>query len=508
VASTFRGLETGKSALVTASLNQEVTGQNIANANTTGYTRQSTVSSAVKPAGTGYVISQVYNKMVGQGVQVTDIQQYRSDYLDQQYRSQNSTFNYYEYRQQGLTYLTGVMNELDDDSSITSCLSDFSTALQKLAADPTSQECRLNVQQQASTLTQNVNYIYNQMVDLWNDQNESVNTVTQNIQSKADQIAVLNEAIANYERSGTTANDLRDDRNVLLDELSGLVNVTYSTNADNSSMVDVQIGGLTLVDGSTANQITATKSGTADAVTGGYAYELSLSGKDEDGNPTSTALEYGNQITGGELYAHMEMVSNNTSENSGIPYYISQLNAFAQQIAQSVNTIHEQGYAYPTTENGSTTVKAGNFFDVPDDDYSQITGGNFSLSAAVKDSVWNIAASGEPIDLSASSTNASNSDIAEQLYELVSGGTFNSTLNTFVGSLSIASDTTKGLLNTSQSMLSSVSTQRTSLSGVSLDEETTNLIMFQQSYSVASRMVTTIDEMLNTLINSTGRVGL
>ena len=169
---------------------------------------------------------------------------------------------------------------------------------------------------------------------------------------------------------------------------------------------------------------------------------------------------------------------------------------------------HEQGYAYPTTENGSTTVKAGNFFDVPDDDYSQITGGNFSLSAAVKDSVWNIAASGEPIDLSASSTNASNSDIAEQLYELVSGGTFNSTLNTFVGSLSIASDTTKGLLNTSQSMLSSVSTQRTSLSGVSLDEETTNLIMFQQSYSVASRMVTTIDEMLNTLINSTGRVGL
>lgn len=504
MASTFRGLETGKSGLIAASLNQEVTGQNIANANTEGYTRQHTVSSAIKPAGTGYVISQVYNKMVGQGVAITDVQQYRSEYLDQQYRNQNSAFNYYEYRQQGLTYLTGVMNELDDDSSLTACLREFTTSLQNLASVPTSQENRLNVQQQATTLTQNVNYIYDQMIDLWKDQNESVNTVAQNINSKADQIALLNQAISSYERSGTTANELRDERNLLLDELSGLVNITYSTNTTNSSMVDVQIGGLTLVDGNTTNQIQINESSTTNSVTQEKYYELSLNG---------TQLEYGNQITGGELYSHMELVNNNSSESAGIPYYITQLNSFAQQISKTINDIHVTGYTYPSDDNASTSATGVNFFDVPldgsaNEDYSLITGGSFSLSTDVKNSVWNIAASSSLIDLSASSTQASNADIASKLYAVASSGDLNSSLNTMVGHLAIASKTTEGMLDTSDSLRNSVDSQRTSLSGVSLNEETTNLIMYQQSYNVAARMITTIDEMLNTLINGTGRVGL
>lgn len=505
MASTFRGLETGKSALVTASLNQDVTGQNISNANTVGYTRQRTVSSAKQPAGTGYVISQVYNKMVGQGVEVTDVRQYRSDYLDKQYRDQNTTFDYYEYRQQGLTYLTGVLNEEDDDSSLTICLKNFSSALQKLSEDSTSQENRLNVQQQAATLTQSVNYVYDQMVDLWQDQNESINTVAQSINSKAEQISVLNQAIASYERSGTTANDLRDERNTLLDELSSLVNITYSNNTDNESMVDVQIGGKTLVSGSNADQISISISDTTNAYTGLKPYELTLDG--------ATLDIGGGLITGGELYAHMEMVSNDLPENAGIPYYISQINSFARQIAKSINEIHEKGYTYPSDDNGNTSTDKIDFFQVPTDgdgnkDYSLLTGGNFSLSTKVKESVWNIAASDTKIDLTASSTQASNTGIASKLYSLVNGGTFNSSLNTIVGHLSIAAKTTKGLLNTSESLRNSVSTQRTSLSGVSMDEETTNLIMFQRSYSVASRMITTVDEMLNTLINSTGRVGL
>ena len=505
MASTFRGLEIGKSALTTANLNQDVTGQNISNANTVGYTRQRTVSSAKQPAGSGYVISQVYNKMVGQGVEVTDIRQYRSDYLDKQYRDQNSTYNEYEYRQQGLTYLTDVMDELDTDSSLTLCLKNYTSAMQKLSEDPTSQENRLNVQQQAATLTQSVNYDYEQMIDLWQDQNESVSTVAQSINSKAEQISVLNQAIASYEHSGTTANDLRDERNTLLDELSGLVNITTSTNSDNGSMVDVQIGGQTLVSGSSANQITISTSSTANAYTGLKPYELSLNG---------TTLDTGSDlITGGELYAHMQLVSSDSSENAGIPYYISQINSLAQQIAKSVNDIHEKGYTYPNDENGNSSKNGVDFFDVPVDgsdnkDYSLITGGNFSLSKEVKESVWNIAASDTKIDLTASSTQASNAGIASQLYDLANGGEFNSSLNTMVGHLSIASKTTEGLLDTSESLRGSINKQRTSLSGVSLDEETTNLIMFQQSYSVASRMITTVDDMLSTLINSTGRVGL
>jgi len=514
MASTFRGLEVGKSALNTASINQDVTGQNIANAKTAGYSRQRTVTAARVPVGSNYVLDQIYNKRVGQGSEVTDITQYRSDYLDKQFRNQDSDYNYYQYRDQGLTYLTGVVNELDDDSSVTVSLDDFKSSLQNLAKDSTSQENRLNVQQRATALIKSLGYVHSEMVDLWEDQNTSVQTVADSINSKTDQIAMLNSAIANYEHNGTTANDLRDERNTLLDELSGLVDITYSTNTTNDSMVDVQIGGVTLVSGSEKNSLSVDTSTTNaytnqpentlllnDTIGGSGTYTLSTTA---GGSDTI-------QITGGELYAHMGLLTSMSSDSPGIPYYINQLNQFAQNVAKQVNDLHKTGYTDP--QDGGTSKNGVNFFKVPTDtdgneDYSQITAGSLSLSDEVKASVWNIAASSQAIDLSASSTNESNADVAAKLYTLMNGGTFSSSLNTIVGHLAIATDTNSGLLNTNKSMLNSISKQRTSLSGVSLDEETTNLIMYQQSYSVASRMITTIDEMLNTLINGTGRVGL
>ena len=514
MASTFRGLEVGKSALNTASINQDVTGQNIANAKTAGYSRQRTVTAARVPVGSNYVLDQIYNKRVGQGSEVTDITQYRSDYLDKQFRNQDSDYNYYQYRDQGLTYLTGVVNELDDDSSVTVSLDDFKSSLQNLAKDSTSQENRLNVQQRATALIKSLGYVHSEMVDLWEDQNTSVQTVADSINSKTDQIAMLNSAIANYEHNGTTANDLRDERNTLLDELSGLVDITYSTNTTNDSMVDVQIGGVTLVSGSEKNSLSVDTSTTNaytnqpentlllnDTIGGSGTYTLS----------TSSGVSNTIQIKGGELYAHMELLTSTDSTTPGIPYYIAQINQYAQSIAKQVNDIHTTGYTDP--QDGSASQTGINFFEVPKDlsgneDYSLITAGNLSLSQEVKDSVWNIAASSVKIDLSASSTNESNADIAAKLYSLADGGDFYTKLNTIVGHLAIVSDTNTGLLDTNQSMLNSISKQRTSLSGVSLDEETTNLIMYQQSYNVASRMITTVDEMLNTLINGTGRVGL
>ncbi len=499
MSSTFRGLETAKSGLTAASINIDVTGQNISNANTAGYTRQRTVTSA-KSSNSIYVVEQTYTKMVGQGVSVDGVQQIRSDYLDQQYRDLNSNYNYYEYRAQGMTYLTGVMNELSDNSSVNICLDNFSTALSTLVKDPTSEEYRLNVQQNAATLTKTVNYVYNEMVDLWKGQNESVSTVGQEINSIAEQISTLNQSISSYERTGQKANDLRDSRNLLLDQLAGLVNITYSTNTTDGSMVDVQIGGENLVTGNTFESIQVGTSADVNTYTGLNYYTLSLNG---------TALETTGSnplITSGELYGHMELVNNDTSKDAGIPYYISQLNSFAQQVAKAVNDIHSTGYTYP---DGTNVSKTGvNFFQVDAGDYSKITGGNFSVSDEVLASVWNIAASSAQIDLSAESTNAGNVDVLQKIYSLANGDTFYSPLNTMVGHLAIAAKTTKGLLDTSESLVDSVDTQRSALSGVSIDEEASNLIMFKQSYNAASRLLTTIDDMISTLINGTGRVGL
>jgi len=626
VASTFRGLETGKSGINSAMLHLEVAGQNIANANTTGYTRQRVNSAAKVPPGSNYVVSQIYNKRVGQGVETVGIEQIRSDYLDLQFRNLNSDFNYFEYRSQGLSYLTGVMNELSEEASITLALDNYISAMSKMAEDPSSEELRLNLQQSAMTLTETVNYVYGQMVDLAESQKDSAAVVVDDINAKAQQLANLNAAIANYERNGASANELRDQRNLLLDELAGLVDIEYKLNDKNPSMVDVTIGGELLVDGRDFGSISYSDENTfANFDTGVKPYELLLHSPDAL-EPVVISTQYSTRteenaelsevrITSGKLFAHMEMLENGTNENAGIPYYAKKLNELAQSIAKTINDVHSTGYTYPDEENGHVTQQGVNFFQVekipayvqetdpatgdpvfdadgnpvykqetkviqepvldadgnpvmiqdtnPDGtpkvdafgdpvmieqmqdvtvpvvdeygrpvyvqqtdangdtiyqtdadgnflyDYSKITGGNFSVSTDVLKSVWNIAASSGAVNPANPNTpNTGNSETLVNMLSTFEAANPYGQLNTFVAHLAISADSCDKLLDTDLSLVNNVETQRQSLSSVSIDEETTNLIMYRTNYNAASRIISTIDEMLDKLINGTGRVGL
>ena len=183
---------------------------------------------------------------------MTSVSQIRSEYLDEQYRDQFAAFCSSEYRAQGLTYLENLFYEIDDDTSLTKSISSFFSALSDFAEDPTSEAARTMVQQTALSMTENFNLIYNEMVDLYNDQNTSVGTVASQINQIAEQLAALNESIASYEVSGGNANDLRDQRNLLLDKLSGYADITYS---ENGSMVNVQIAGEALVEGKDYSEI-------------------------------------------------------------------------------------------------------------------------------------------------------------------------------------------------------------------------------------------------------------
>jgi len=589
MASTFGILETAKSGLTASMANLNITGHNIANANTVGYTRQRVITSAKETDNSVYLIRQTPDNKVGQGVEVTGIEQIRSSYLDQQYRDLNSSFSYSEYRTQALTYLEGLYDEIEEDSGLTTSMENFFSALSTFSADTSSEEYRTNVQQQALSMTQNFNNVYQEMVDLWSDQNDSISTAAQEINSIAEELTELNEAISSYERSGEAANDLRDERNLLLDKLSGLVNITYYNNDENASMIDVQIGGADLVTGTTANKIEISNASEhtteIDALTaqiaqvnadisggsktsavgqaeidglmtqlGAYADATkSVNGNNADlvdvkvngvslvigTTPTSIqdaaagdlnafiALNRNNltldtvelsieagTVTGGQLYANMQMITEDSATASGIPYYMTQLNALAQKMAENINTIHAGGFTYPDGTSGS--VDGINFFDVPtvtdaggvvSEEYSLITAGNFTISDKVLESVFNIAGSSALVTLNGSTPETGNNLIAEAISKDLNDSGYYSKLNSIVGHLAIALRTSKSIVDTKQSLINSVDTQRTSISGVSLDEETTNLIVFQQSYNACARVVTTIDEMIDTMINNMGLVG-
>ncbi|MGE4484067.1 MAG: flagellar hook-associated protein FlgK [Oscillospiraceae bacterium] len=588
MSSTFLGIEIGKSGLAAAQIAINITGQNISNADTAGYTMQKVRTSAVEAAGGGYVISQITSASnVGQGVTVLSIDQVRSAYLDEQYRDQYSDFCSSEFMTQGLSYLENLFNETDDDTSITTSIKSFFDALSEFSDDTTSEAARTTVQQTALSLTSNFNMIYTEMVDLYNDQNTSVQTVATQINVVASQIAELNKQISEYERSGESANDLRDERNLALDKLSGYAAISY--NEDEKGMVNVYLGGETLVDGKTVSEIqitTATDeinticqqlaslnteiSGTAGGITVEQAAQRdsltealeAISGKitcDVDGSDgtVSVSINYVDQDTAtqktdslvsggsytettsgavteydgaddefvlklgstylgaenvgsGELYSHLALRDNETADNSGIPYYISMLDGLAQTMSETVNACMNKGYTYPDEENGDTSVSEIDMFEDFGNDYSLITAGNFSLSEAVQESVWNIAGSSEQINLDSESgtTNAANNEIALELSELMNTNSYSDSLNSLISQLGLEVQSSQSALDLRQSLTESIENQRQSISGVSIDEEAVNLIKYEQVYSACSRVITTIDDMLDRLINSTGRVGL
>lgn len=503
--STFGALEIGKSGLAISMKNMQIAGHNISNVNTPGYTRQRVNSAAKPPAGSSYLIAQIYNKQTGQGVDSGNVQQIRSDYLDQQFRKLNSDYSQGESRTQAMSYLTGLFEELNDSSSLTGSIKDFFAALGKFGEDTSSKEYRTNVQQQAISMTNNFNYVYNEMISLWEDQNNSINTVAQNINSFADQISQLNKSIASFERLGETANDLRDQRNLLLDQLSGLVNITYSLNDANPSMVDVKIGDAVLIEGTTANPITSSQSGPEDPLSGIKPYVLELGTTVLSNNGANAP------VTGGALFAHMQMLSGTDADNAGIPYYMNQMNDLVRNIAKNINDIHAQGFTYP---DGATASKNGvNFFQVANGadgnpDYTTITAGTFAISDEVRDSIYNIAGSSVEVSLTNPSTQTGNNEIALQLFQALNNNDYYGQLNSTVAHLAINMSTSQKGLDVTESLVKSVDKQRTSISGVSVDEETTNIIMFKQAYSANARYITSLDDMLATLISNTGRVGL
>lgn len=561
----------------------DITGQNISNADTEGYTRQTVGTSSVPPAGNGYLINQIIaSTNIGQGVSVADISQIRSAYLDEQYRNQYTDFCKSEYLTQGLTYLENLFDELDDETSLTVSISNFFDALSDFANDPTSEAARTTVQQTAISLSENFNLIYKEMVDLYNDQNSSVRTVASEINQIAGQIASLNKAIADYEVSGETANDLRDKRNLLLDKLSGYADISYTASG---SMVSVSIAGETLVEGKTFNRIiitTATEeiqlicqelaalngdiisSGAItpeqEALRDAYIDELNaISGKiacsvdaadgtvtvdinylDNMMNAKTDTLVAGSTFTaiagdavreyqgaeeeyvlrlgstrldmetvgGGELSAHLCLRDEGGTSDSGIPYYISQLDGFARSIAETVNKCMNDGYTFPDKENGYTSINGVDMFEDFGGSYDLITAGNFAVSKAVLESVWNLAASDAEIDLDLSDTQSANNAVALKLADLINTEDYSATLDGLVSHLGVAVASSESTLDTQQSLLASISNQRESISGVSLDEEAVNLIKYQQTYNACSRLITTIDELLDRLINRTGTVGI
>ena len=296
--------------------------------------------------------------------------------------------------------------------------------------------------------------------------------MTSEINELTRDIANINSHVVSAELGGSRANDLRDERDRLIDELSNLIDVRTREKADGSETVSM--GAMALVDGSASLDIgTVTE----------HKYGIS----------TDILVWQGTTIELTNLSG--ELAGLTQSRDKIIPGYLDKLNELARSIVQEVNAIHRLGYGDGKIVNGV------DFFDPNYTDAATIR-----LNQEVLTDINKIAASAS-IDgdnlialrlsgLRNVSVMSNNSSTIDDFYHSIIGniGVETSEASSFTGNYELLAHQTENA--------------RLSIEGVSLDEEMANLIKFQHAYDAAARVITTMDEALDTVILGMGRVGL
>jgi len=494
MSSTFYGLQIGKSAINVQQQALNVVAHNIANASTPGYTRQQVITEAIVPP-TTFGLGEAYGRWkVGGGAQVQEIRQLRDNYLDIQYRNENQLLGQWHVRNDMLENLEAIFNE-PSDTGITTVLSQFFNSLEELSKNPESVSVRALVRENAVTLADTVQHIYTQLEGLQNQANQGVSITVNDINSHIEQIRDLNEQIFKYELNGTRANDLRDRRNLLVDELSKMINVTTTETSEGHFIV--KTGDVELVNHFDMQQFS----------TEARSEGEKLNDSDVDGllKVILNGEDVTSKISGGQLKGYIDMrdgiglgAVGEQNSTVGIPYYMMKWNEWAKTFVKAFNDQHAAGYDV----NGDP---GGLFFESAD--MPGWTAKDMKVSANIDD-LNKIAASG----VSGETGNSVNALALLGLRDKTTGvftenGSFEDYINSLISTLGVDAQQAGRMMDNEQALIDQIESKRQSISGVLLDEELTNMIKYQQSYNAAARIITAMDEMLDVLINRVGIVG-
>ncbi|WP_455056864.1 flagellar hook-associated protein FlgK [Jutongia sp.] len=306
--STFFGLNIATSGMNAYNLGLNTTAHNIANRNTKGYSKQS----VEQRAGIPLSLRTSYG-MLGTGVEVTDIASSRDVYYDYKYRKSNAVYGRYSTLDHYLQDIQGYLYSKDSESGgITNALDDFFKSVSQQTTDASDTTMRRQVTGSADTLMNFVRETANNLQTAQKEIDTQVKSTVDKINSYARQIASLNKQINTLEVNGGSANDLRDQRAKVIDDLSALVDVEVETSVPKDGQGTeeflVFIGDSVLVDTYMTNEIELVAKTTKDNQTDyDGLYELRWK-NGQDFNMRSSIL-------GGELQALLEMRDGNNSEN-------------------------------------------------------------------------------------------------------------------------------------------------------------------------------------------------
>lgn len=556
VRATFSGFNTALSALQANQKRLDITGQNLSNMNTAGYTRQQLEASSLNYTNPVSHYSNGNETAVGFGVSMDRVSQIRDPYLDIQYRSQSADCSYTNRLQTALNSLSKVL----DETTISGIRQAFDDVLSTLTSmqDPAKVSDPIYESELRSKM-QSVCNLFNQASRQITqaEQNEFQKITGEGSSEQGDvqkindilrQIGDLNVQIKRNQVAGHPSLELQDQRNLLLDELSGYIpietryykddahsgNNAYDHDANGAvigkkdwpddlevSMNYIDAQGksqkLILVNGSDLGANGLTKNyGQLSVLKGDHQTAASVS------DPTNISIKFekapsykgkgqaatndvyaelnGIRFEGGSLQASLDMLQKKGTGNvingstavddvRGYQYYSGKLDQLAFTFAKSMNDIN----------NGKNHRDQNLLSNSTNDSTTGITAGNIGISKG-----W----TSGTVHISTDGTNRTDTILdmiaAMKDTKKLNGKTFADYMNNLSTQLASDSSSNQTALKTGTTVLNSIQDSRDSLSGVSLDEEATNMMAYVSAYNAASRLMTALDEVLNTLISNTG----
>ncbi len=446
-----RIFDIAQSSLATYQSAIDVTSNNIANSSNPDYSRQRAIL-ATTPS------QQLGQFMWGTGVQISQIQRVRDQLTDQQIVANNSKYSTNSKSSDLLNQVQSVFSE-PSDIGLSNLSSAFFSSWEQLSVTPNSNSLRNNVIQAAQNLSDKVQSINQGLQTVKTNINGEIKSSVDSINTDIKQIQSLNKQIFTAQSTGVQPNDLLDQRDKAIADLSNLanINVTY----DNGNSAVISIGGVFVADRSSYTQLKL-------ASTGGKLQVTS-----QDGSVTAN-------ITGGSTSALLDVYNNK------IPAYQSGLDGYVNQLMTSVNAQTSAGYSINNPPETGI-----NFF-------SGYTNGVLSINQQILNDPQKIAVSKDGT--------SGNGDIALNIANLINtpdanGNTLQDKYNSLITNIGNDTKSATDSASSYSLVLQQLNQQKDSVSGVSVDEEMMNVIKYQRSYEASAKMVSMADEMLQTLLN-------
>lgn len=479
MAGLFDALNAARTSLEVNQKSIEVVGNNIANVNTEGYSRQQTELSTYPAMNFG-------DFFIGQGVKVSDVSREHDVFIDQQIKQKAVDFGFQDALTRPLSELERVFTVTEDNLSTT--IDNFFDSLQELTTDPSDLIQRNNVIFQGEALATRFNSGVDDLNAIKGNINDTILSKIDMVNSQINEIAELNDRIQNIEVRGQTANGPRDQRDTIAKELAKTLGAQFYE--DSKGMLSVMLpGGLPLVQGNIPMTISAEMTGkdmTLELRAGGVTRNLN------------------SRNIGGEFGGLMEI------RDTFIPELNDDLDQLAYELSVQVNLQHQQG--------GGLDSSSGNLFFSMPPNYVPLPPGTEATAADYKDAARymnvvltdaaQLAAAaapdpGPPPGTVAPGDNRNAlilSDIGDT-YLVGGSDSFTSLYGKIAAKVGVESNQNQLSLKGADDALVQMENFRDGLVGVSLEEEMISLIQYQRGFESSAKFLSTVDEMMNVVLN-------